>query len=128
MTEAEAIKQEFIEEETARQVAFRLDGSRTYYIDLYPITFMDHRDDEDTEEAHCENYIGIIQGGYQDEMEDYLWEYAYHYVQDVEELKALKIGESLTNDDWGILKTIDYRKARTEVVTITYEEIYENSK
>jgi hypothetical protein len=124
MTEAEAIKQAFMEEEMARQVAFRLDGSRTYHIDLYSITFLDRFDDENSEEG----YVGIIQGGYKDEMEDYLWDYAYYYVQDVEELKSLKIGESLTNDDWGILKTINYRKARTEVITITYEDIYENSK
>lgn len=116
------------EEEITRQVAFRLDGSRTYTIDLYPITFLDFVTDEDIEEDHCENYVGIIHGGYKDEMEDYLWDIAYHYVDSVEELKALKIGESLTDDDWGILKTIDYNKARTEVVTITYEDIYENSK
>ena len=121
-------QERFMEEETARQVAFKLDGSRTYHIDLYPITFLDNKDDEDTEEQHCENYVGIIQGGYEDEMEDYLWDFAYHFVDSVKELKALKIGESLTGDDWGILKTIDYNKARTEVVTITYEDIYENSK
>lgn len=104
------------EEEVVKQVTDRINGIDEVYIDCYPIIFFDQVGDE----IESENYVGIIRGGYRDFMEDDLWDFAYHFVDSVEELKALKIGESLTEDDWGILKTISYDKEYT--IKATYKD------
>jgi hypothetical protein len=107
------------DEEIAKQVTDRINGVDEVFIDCYPITFFDHVDDK----IESENYVGIIQGGYKDFMEDGLWDFAYHFVDSIEELKELKIGESLTDDDWGILQSISYDKAYTYKVTYKDKEI-----